>query len=245
MDATDDTKLAHRIFQNIQAVRQRMDQAAAKSGRSGGDVRLIAVTKYAEAGDGMIESLLRAGCCEFGESRPQQLLKKAEHYKAEHCPEFPVQWHFIGSLQRNKVRKILPIVSMIHSLDSLRLADVIHRISDEEHQNPMPCLLEVSISQDRNKHGIKPDNVLETLDKMGAYRNIAVRGLFGMAGLESNESQIHREFALLRQTAEAAKERELPPNVSLTELSMGMSGDFEIAIEEGATLVRIGSMLYQ
>jgi uncharacterized pyridoxal phosphate-containing UPF0001 family protein len=103
----------------------------------------------------------------------------------------------------------------------------------------------VALSQDAEKHGIEPGKVLEILDKIGMYPNIVVDGLMGMAGLESNESQIHQEFAQLRQTAEMARERQLPPNVPLSELSMGMSSDFEIAIQEGATLLRIGSILYQ
>jgi len=227
------------IADNVQAVRQRIDLAAAKSGRTGNDVRLIAVSKYAAPGDGMVEALLAAGCGDLGEARPQQLLAKAELYAA-----MPIRWHLIGSLQRNKVRKILPITTLIHSLDSLRLAEAIHRIAEEEALPPVRCLLEVAISQDATKQGVEPEQVVEVLDQMGMYPNIVVCGLMGMAGLESDESQIKREFERLRKTAESAWERGLPPNVSLSELSMGMSGDFEIAIEEGATLVRIGSMLY-
>ena len=230
----------HRIADNVQDVRERIDRAAAQSGRAGGEIRMIAVSKYAELGDGMIDALFAAGCHEFGEARPQRLLEKAEHYA-----DMPLRWHLIGSLQRNKVRKILPVTTLIHSLDSLRLAEAIHRIAEEEQFPPVHCLLEVALSQDAEKHGIEPGKVLEILDKIGMYPNIVVDGLMGMAGLESNESQIHQEFAQLRQTAEMARERQLPPNVPLSELSMGMSSDFEIAIQEGATLLRIGSILYQ
>jgi len=232
--------LYRRIAANVQAVRQRIDQAAVKSGRTSGDVRLIAVSKYADPGDGVVGALLAAGCSELGEARPQRLLEKAEYYA-----EIPVQWHLIGALQRNKVRKILPVTTLIHSLDSLRLAEAIHRIAEEEQFQPIRCLLEVALSQDAEKHGVEPEKVLEILDEVGAYKKIIVAGLMGMAGLESDESQIHREFEILRKTAESARDRGLPPNVSLSELSMGMSDDFEIAIEEGATLVRIGSILYQ
>jgi len=229
-----------RIAANVRLVRQRIEQAAHRSGRTGIDVCLIVVSKYADIGDGMVEALLTAGCNELGEARPQRLIEKAEHYK-----DMPIRWHLIGSLQRNKVRKILPVTSLIHSLDSLQLAEAIDRIADEELLSPVHCLLEVAISQDADKQGIEAVQVLETLDKIGAYKNIVVSGLMGMAGLESDESQIRREFATLRKTAESARNRGLPPNVSLLELSMGMSGDFEIAITEGATLVRIGSLLYQ
>ena len=232
-------ELQRRIAANVQEVRQRIERSAVKSGRTAGDVRLIAVSKYAVPGDGMVEALLAAGCNELGEARPQRLLEKAEFYT-----ENPIQWHLIGSLQRNKVRKILPLTALIHSLDSLRLAEAMDRIAEEEQLPPVRCLLEVAISQDADKHGIEPVQVLRTLDEIGKFKNIVVDGLMGMAGLESDESQIHREFELLRTTAESAWERKLPPNVPLLELSMGMSDDFEIAIEEGATLVRIGSILY-
>ena len=187
----------------------------------------------------MVEALFAAGCCAFGEARPQRLLEKAEHYV-----EMPIQWHLIGALQRNKVRKILPVTALIHSLDSFRLAEAIDRIAEEEQLPPVRCLLEVALSQDVDKHGIPPEQVLKVLDEIGVCKNIIVEGLMGMAGLESDELQIHREFELLRKTAESARDRKLPTNVPLLELSMGMSSDFEIAIEEGATIVRIGSILY-
>ena len=229
----------NQIAEKVREVRQRIDRAAVKSGRTGNDVRLLAVSKYAEPGDGMIEALLAADCLDFGEARPQRLLEKAQYYA-----DVPIRWHLIGTLQRNKARKILPITALIHSLDSLRLAEAIHRIAEEEQLPQVRCLLETAISHDTEKHGIEPDKVLEVLDGLGTYSNVLVEGLMGMAGLESDESQVRREFELLRKTAEFAKERGLPENVLLSELSMGMSGDFEMAIEEGATIVRIGSILY-
>jgi len=237
--------LSHRIAANVQEVRQMIDRAAVKSRRTGNDVCLVAVSKYADIGDGTVEALLAAGCNELGEARPQRLVEKAEHYATVHYAGKPVQWHLIGALQRNKVRKILPVTTLIHSLDSLRLAEAIDRIAEEEQLPPIHCLLEVALSQDAEKHGVEPEQVLEILDAVGAHKNIIVQGLMGMAGLESDDSQIRREFEMLRKTAESARDRGLPPNVVLSELSMGMSGDFETAIEEGATIVRIGSILYQ
>jgi pyridoxal phosphate enzyme (YggS family) len=232
--------LRRRIAANVQEVRNRIERSALKSGRTENDVRLVAVSKYAAAGDGMVEALYAASCSEFGEARPRSLLEKAEHYA-----DLTIRWHLIGSLQRNKVRKVLPVTALIHSLDSLRLAEAIDRIAEEDELPPIHCLLEVALSQDAEKHGIPPEQVLKTLDELGAYKHIVVDGLMGMAGLESDTSQIHREFELLRTTAESARCRKLPANVPLSELSMGMSDDFEIAIEEGATLVRIGSVLYR
>jgi len=239
-----DTERHRRITANVQSIRQRIVQSASKSGRTGNDVRLIAVSKYTAIGDGMVEALAAAGCRELGEARPQRLLEKAEHYAAVPIPT-PIRWHLIGALQRNKVRKILPVTALIHSLDSLRLAETIDRIAGEEQLPPIHCLLEISLSQDTEKHGIEPEQVLKFLDEVGIYTHLVVDGLMGMAGLNSDEPQIHREFELLRKTAESARDRKLPPNVPLSELSMGMSNDFEIAIEEGATLVRIGSLLFR
>ena len=240
MAYSDTLDLHTRISANVQEVRRRIDQSATKSGRTGKDVRLLAVSKYGNVGDGMVEALLSAGCNELGEARPQRLHEKAEYYA-----DMPIRWHLIGSLQRNKVRKILPFTALIHSLDSLRLAEVIDRIADEEQLPPVHCLLEVALSQDSEKHGVEPAQVLKMLDELGTFKNIVVDGLMGMAGLESDGSQIRSEFEILRKTAESARERKLPPNIPLSELSMGMSGDFEIAIEEGATIVRIGSILYR
>lgn len=231
--------LKAQVAAKIRQVHQRMELAAVKSGRASKDVRLVAISKYAAVGDGMVDALVSADCLEIGESRPQRLLEKAEYYA-----DLPIRWHLIGTLQRNKVRKILPMTSLIHSLDSLQLAEAIDRIAEEEQLLPVHCLLEVTLSHDAEKHGILPENVLRTLDSLGACKNIVVAGLMGMSGAASDETQIHREFALLRKIAESARERQLPPNSPLSELSMGMSGDFEIAIEEGATIVRIGSLLY-
>ncbi|MDR0520681.1 MAG: YggS family pyridoxal phosphate-dependent enzyme [Planctomycetaceae bacterium] len=236
--------LHNRIAANVAEVRQRIDHAAVKSGRKGTDVRLTAVSKYVQAGDAVIDALTAAGCSDLGESRPQVLLEKYLYYcTRDNC--MPIRWHLIGTLQRNKVRKILPAVCLIHSLDSVKLAEAVHRIAEEEHLPPVHCLLETFISRDADKRGIAPESVLQTLDQIGSYPNIVIDGLMGMSGLQSEAKEIHREFALLRTTAEHARQRGLPPNVRLSELSMGMSGDFEIAVEEGATIVRIGSFLYQ
>ena len=236
--------LQQRISENLRFVQERIGHSALQSGRSAGDVKLIAVSKYATIGDGNVESLIASGCTEFGEARPQQLLEKMRHYSEQYGAEFPIRWHLIGPLQRNKVRKVLPAATLIHSLDSLRLAEAINRIAEEEQLPTVKCLLEVAISQDNTKQGVAPENVLTVLEQLGEYKHISLEGLMGMSGLESGSLEIRREFALLRTTAESARSRGVPENVSLKELSMGMSGDFDIAIEEGATLVRIGAILY-
>ncbi|GHT17234.1 UPF0001 protein YlmE [Planctomycetales bacterium] len=229
------------VADRVRNVRQRIEAAAAKSGRLGSDVRLVAVSKYASVGDGIVEALIAAGCLDLGESRPQLLIEKAEHCAGH---EMPIRWHLIGSLQRNKARKVLPIVTQIHSLDSVKLAEAVDRIAEEKQLPPVHCLLEVAVSNDLNKHGFVPLSVPAALDELGNFKNIVIDGLMCMAGLESNETQVRREFESARLLAESLQKNGTPPNVAMTELSMGMSGDFEIAVEEGATLVRIGSLLY-
>ncbi|MDR2756357.1 MAG: YggS family pyridoxal phosphate-dependent enzyme [Planctomycetaceae bacterium] len=249
-----------RITSNVRETRDRIDIAARKSGRHGSDVTLVAVSKYAATGDKMIDALVAAGCIDLGEARPQLLQEKAEFYAS-----YQIRWHLIGSLQRNKIRKIIPVTNLIHSLDSIRLAEAINRIVQEERDvvqkecdvqkddagnfltnvKPVHCLLEVAISGDVGKHGFVPQEISESLEQLGELKNIVIDGLMCMSGLESDEHETRREFAAVRQLAESLRQHGTPPNIKLEILSMGMSGDFEIAVEEGATLVRIGSRLYQ
>ncbi len=219
------------ISENLQAVRERIARAADRAGRREQDIRLVAVTKYATPGDGFVEALLDAGCRDFGEARPQSLVDKAEQFGTD-----PIRWHLIGSLQRNKIRKLLPICSLIHSVDSIKLLDAIDRIAEEENLTTVPpLLLEINISSEEMKHGFEPEEIPAVLEHAAGLPRLTVLGLMGMSGLRSDETQKRREFQTLFQLAEKH---------GLREISMGMSDDFETAIEEGATIVRIGSMLY-
>ena len=169
-----------------------------------------------------------------------------------------LRWHFIGPLQRNKARRILPFVSLLHSVDSLKLLEALDRMLTEESERAaaggrrpgepifpetISALLEVRLSDDAAKQGFEPDELLDLLPKTAAFRRVKIRGLMGMAGLTADESETRRQFATLRKTRDRCR-TQLPEFSDLTELSMGMSGDFETAIEEGATIVRVGSILY-
>lgn len=240
--------LFNQVATNVREVRDRIESAARRSGRDGESVQLVAVSKYAQAGDGMIEALVAADCLDLGEARPQLLVEKAEYYADQTelvgQGEFTIRWHLIGSLQRNKARKILPLITLLHSVDSLRLAEALHRIATEENIRSVPCLLEVAISGDDNKHGFEAGELPQVLDEFEKFDHLRVKGLMCMSGLESDAEQTRREFESVRTLAERLRERGLPQNVSMDELSMGMSDDFEIAVEEGATIVRVGSRLY-
>jgi hypothetical protein len=230
--------IKHRIQQNVESVRHRIAEAARRAGRREAEVHLVAVTKYLETDDPRIEALLSAGCRDLGESRPQHLLPKVEKYA-----DRPIRWHMVGHLQRNKVRKVLPVVSMIQSVDSVRLARAIDRIAREEGGEP-EVLLEVNVSGDTAKHGFDPDQLAPSLEELEKLSTLRVRGLMAMAGLEADSQATRAQFARLRDLFESLQ-NQLPEKMEMRELSMGMSRDFEIAVEHGATIVRVGSLLFE
>jgi PLP dependent protein len=231
---SDDTA---RITENLARVRGRIADAAQRSGRAADAVKLVAVTKYVSAE--AVRPLVEAGCRDLGESRPQQLWEKAAQ-----LAKLLVRWHLIGPLQRNKTRRTLPLVAMIHSVDSVRLLAAINEETETSAIGPIPILLEVHISGEAAKHGFTPTELESLLAVAGDYPHVSIRGLMGMASLEGGLDVARREFAGLRELRDRLRAR-CPASVTLDELSMGMSGDFEAAIEEGATIVRVGSALFE
>ncbi len=228
---------AARIAENLVGIRERMAAAAARAGRQASEVSLVAVTKFASTAD--IRALAAAGWADFGESRPQQLWQRAEE-----LADLPVRWHLIGHLQRNKVRRTLPLVAMVHSVDGLRLAECMDAEMPAAAVRPLPVLLEVNTSGEAAKDGLPLSEVERLLASVAGFRNLAVRGLMCMAALEGGLAAAHRDFAALRELRDRLRNH-CPAEVKLDELSMGMSGDFEAAIEEGATIVRVGSALFE
>ncbi len=224
------------VATQVAQVRKQIAAAAERSGRAFNSVTLVAVTKYASPQSGFVEALLKAGCFDLAENRPQKLEEKCSV-----ITDPRIRWHFIGTLQKNKVKKVVPKAALIHSVDTVDLAMEISRTATAKA--PFPVLFQVNISEEEQKHGFSAQKVV---DQIGVIRSSATgilpRGLMGMGGLNSPLEDLRKEFALLRHTFE--KCQQAFPDLPLTELSMGMSGDFEIAIEEGATMVRIGSALY-
>ena len=230
------TDAAQIISDNLNRIRERMAHAAISAGRSPHDAKLVAVSKY--VGVAETAALLSAGCTLLGESRPQQLWEKAA------APELAdAEWHLVGHLQRNKVRKTLPLVRLIHSVDSLRLLETINESAIELNHRAQ-VLLEVNCSGDAAKHGLTGDALKRLLPEAARLTNVKVCGLMTMAALEGDETVAAKNFADLRNLRDTLR-AECPANVVLDELSMGMSHDFEIAIREGATLVRVGSLLFE
>jgi pyridoxal phosphate enzyme (YggS family) len=234
------------IAENLRRVRERIARAAESVGRRAGDIRLVGVTKY--VGPREAAELVAAGCADLGESRPQELWSKAESLAQSPAAGFnpaEVRWHLVGHLQRNKVRRTLPLVSLVHSVDSERLLAAINdaRRDANDTDPPVSVLLEVNTSGETAKHGLAPHEVEPLLPAAPRYPHVAIRGLMTMAALEGGPAAAAKNFAALRELRDRLKPN-TPDCVRLNELSMGMSGDFETAIREGATIVRIGSLLW-
>lgn len=225
------------VQQNLGRVRQTIADAAADSGRTANEIQLVGVTKYVESD--VARALSDAGCLALGESRPQQLVEKANA-----LADTSIQWHMIGHLQRNKVRRVLPITSLIHSGDSLRLLEAIDRIATEDDLPGIRVLLEVNVSGEEAKHGFAPEDVKPALAPLAQLTHVEIAGLMCMARRASQGEGARRDFAKLRELRDQLR-ADCPDSISLDALSMGMSGDYADAIREGATIVRVGSALFE
>ncbi|MEM7813180.1 MAG: YggS family pyridoxal phosphate-dependent enzyme [Planctomycetota bacterium] len=227
------------IARNLAEVRGRIADAAAAARRPADAVTLVAVTKYAEPA--WVEELLRLGVRDLGENYPQQLCERADAITAPDPP--PVRWHMIGTLQRNKARKLLPHAALVHSVDSVKLATTLDRIAGElGFRDPAPVLLQVNVSGEESKSGFDADSVTATAEGLAALGHIDIRGLTTIAPATDDPATTRPVFAALRDLRDALAAR---TGLALSHLSMGMSGDYEIAVQEGATLVRVGGALYR
>lgn len=222
-----------RLRDNVERVREQMRAACLRSGRDPESVRLVAVTKYAPLE--WVRQLPEVGVRVLGESRPQQLVERAPQLSEG------VEWHLIGHLQRNKVRSVLPLVELIHSVDSLRLLERIDLIAGELGLRPR-VLLELNISGEESKDGFAAHELSQSWGAIRAFPHVQVEGLMTMAALVDNPELARPTFRVLRQYRDELQHQS---GSLLPELSMGMSSDFEVAIEEGATCVRVGSLLFE
>ncbi|MEI8380536.1 MAG: YggS family pyridoxal phosphate-dependent enzyme [Planctomycetota bacterium] len=220
---------------NIRRIRARIAAACARVGRDVQDVTMVAVTKYADIES--VRELVSLGVTEFGESRPQQLVSRSEQLPVS------VHWHLIGHLQRNKIDMVLPAVSQIHSVDSVRLLESLNSSARKLGVRPR-LLLEVNVSGETSKDGFAPSDLLAAWLTISELESVEVGGLMTMAPHSEDLTDVRRVFRELRELRDRLA-MESGGTRSLPDLSMGMSGDFEIAIEEGATIVRIGSSLFE
>ena len=226
------TDSQQRIADNLAAVEERLHAACRRARRARSEVMLVAVTKTVSA---EVAALLPAlGLHDLGESRPQELWRKA-------AVVTDVHWHLIGHLQRNKIERTLPLLSRIHSVDSLRLLDALEEACRQSSRT-LPALLEVNASGEASKHGFAPEDVPRLAARLAELKYVRIEGLMTMAAYEEDPERTRPTFAALRKLRDrlaADLGRPLP------HLSMGMSNDFEIAVEEGTTLVRLGTVLFE
>ena len=201
------------------------------------NVKLVCVSKFHP--QSTITEAYNCGERIFGESRVQELLAKQSNLPTD------IQWHFIGHLQSNKIRQIIPFVSLIEGVDSGKLLKEINALA-EKSGRVVPCLLQMHIAEEETKFGFSQDELLEMLsgNDFGLMANVRICGLMGMATYTDNQSQIRKEFRLLKQFHDKLKIEYFADNTDFMELSMGMSDDYRIAIEEGSTMVRIGSSIF-
>ena len=221
------------INKNIFAVRQRIAEAALKAGRNVNEIKLMAVTKTHEL-DFIKDAFSLVDL--IGENRVQEALNKFKDYKLN------LDLHLIGHLQANKARKAVEIFNSIDSIDSLEIAERVNKIACELNK-VMNILIEVNTSGEVNKTGIEPDKFFELLDKVIELKNLKLNGLMTVGPISSDEKIIRKSFEMLRNFAESACNR-TGLELKDLDLSMGMSNDFELAILEGANIVRVGSLIF-
>jgi pyridoxal phosphate enzyme (YggS family) len=220
------------IAENLERVREQIAHAAAKVGRAPNEVELVAITKTHAAEK--VREAIQAGQRLFGESRVQEARAK--------IPELPsaIRWHFVGHLQKNKIRHALPLFEMIHSVDSLALAQEMNRIAEEEGMRPR-VLLEINVAGEGSKFGFAPDKLREQMEALLALPRLSVLGLMTIPPLGEEPEASRKYFVQLRELRDRLQTEF---RVDLAQLSMGMTQDYAVAVEEGATLVRVGTAIF-
>ncbi len=223
------------IIKNIQHIKQRIEDACNKSGRKTEEVRLLLATKTVEPE--RIKIAIASGEKLIGENRVQEYAEKFEELKDVECEK-----HFIGHLQTNKIKDVLKYVSCIQSLDRLELAEKLHQRLLFEEKN-IDAFVEVNISFEESKHGLSPEEVFDFLEKIKEFNTIHIKGFMTIGLYDADAEKVRPSFIRLRNIRDEAIAKGLV-SADAKELSMGMSGDLETAIEEGATIIRVGSAIF-
>ena len=224
------------LARNLASVRAEIAAACSAAGRSPDEVQLVAITKYVDAR--VMRGLYEVGCRVFGENRGDALREKRECLS-----DLPIEWHFVGHLQRNKIKWVLPGIHLIQSVDSRRLLEALQEQA-VERQVTCRILLEVNLADEAQKTGMPVADARSLATQAGEFSHLQFAGLMGMAGLDSTAEEVERQFRSLQMLGQELAVRRSAKD-SWDQLSMGMSGDFPAAIAAGATLVRIGSRLFQ
>ena len=220
------------LVENADLVRQQVETARNKANRQD-QVNVIAVTKYVDVAT--TEVLVKTGIQHIGENRVDKFLEKYQALK-----EYDLTWHLIGSLQRRKVKDVINLVDYFHALDSVKLAQEIQKRAE----HPIKCFLQVNISGEESKHGFAPDELDDVLAEIAQLDKIEIVGLMTMAPFEASQKELQDIFSKTHQLQKQLEKKQLK-NMPFSELSMGMSRDFEVAIANGATYVRIGTSFFK
>lgn len=223
------------IKENLSKIRDNINRTSIKANRSSKNVTLLAVTKTVDID--AVNEAIQEKVTDVGENKPQELARKYDVIGDR------VRWHLIGSLQTNKVKYIIDKVYMIHSLDREVLCEEIQKRA-EKIDKTINCLIQVNISKEESKHGLEEKDVVDFIKRVSAnYKNIKIKGLMTMAPFIEDKDQIRSVFKRLKELSIEIDSLNIP-NVDMDELSMGMSNDYQIAIEEGATIVRVGTSIF-
>lgn len=223
------------IAQNLKSIQQKIEKAATESGRDPGEITLVAVSKTKPTED--ILTAIKAGQLHFGENRMKELEDKMAEVE---LPE--VVWHFIGNLQTNKIKYIADRVNWIHSVEKAKYLKEINKRAGKASR-AINALIQVNISGEKQKGGCEPEDLANILESAQDYEHVTVRGLMGMATFVDDAEDVRSEFKLLKQLFDSHQKYN-GGSVNLEHLSMGMTNDMEVAIQEGATMVRIGSAIF-
>lgn len=224
-----------KIADNIENIREVIEKAAIKSGRNPEDITLIGVTKTVN--EELMKEAIETGIIDLGENKVQEITRKFEKLS-----DFDIKWHMIGHLQSNKVKYIIDKIHLIHSLDRLSLAKEIHKRAEEKDIN-VNVLLQINISEEITKYGLKSSEVFSFIEKLSDFNRIKIKGLMTMAPYTDNPEKVRYVFRGLKKLSEEIGSKKYK-NVEMEILSMGMTNDYDIAIEEGATMVRIGTGIF-
>lgn len=222
------------IKENLEKVRENIDLACERAGRSNSEVTLIAVSKTKPVS--MLKEAYDAGAREFGENKVQEIMEKYDKLPSD------INWHMIGHLQRNKVKYIIDKVKLIHSVDSFRLAEEISKEAVKHNLN-MDILLEVNVAGEESKFGFAVDEVMSEVEKIALLPGITIKGLMTIAPFVQNPEENREVFSKLKKLSVDIADKNID-NVFMKELSMGMTGDYEVAVEEGAAYVRVGTGIF-
>lgn len=222
------------VAENLAQVQKNIEESCGNVNRDPGEVTLIAVSKTKPVE--MLREAYDAGARVFGENKVQEIVDKYDHMPSD------VKWHMIGHLQRNKVKYIVDKVAMIHSVDSFRLAETIEKEAAKKNVT-VPILIEVNVAQEESKYGLKPEEVLPFIEEIADFSHIQIKGLMTIAPYVENAEENREIFRELKKLSVDIAAKNIN-NVTMSVLSMGMTGDYMVAVQEGSTMVRVGTGIF-